>query len=177
MSDFRPGVLVSVLTTEPLDRFLDYKAPEAGLSVGDFVTVPLGPRRVLGVIWGPGEGGFDPARIRTVLEVLDVPPMSPELRDFLTRAAEYTLTPLNQMLRLATRAPGLGAPPGVRHVLRATGREPDRLTDARARVLEVLEGDPDGRYAAGELAALAGVSASVLKGLEAQGVLIRIPEP
>ncbi len=177
MSEFAPGTLVAVLTTEPLDRFLDYKAPEGGLSVGDFVTVPLGPRRVLGVVWGPGEGGFDPAKIRTVLEVLDVPPMSDVMRAFLTKTAEYTLTPLNQMLRLATRAPGLGAPPGMRHVLCRGAADPDRVTDARARVLDVLDAHDGAGFASGELAALAGVSASVLKGLEAQGALIRIPEP
>ncbi|MEM8870398.1 MAG: primosomal protein N', partial [Pseudomonadota bacterium] len=177
MSDFPARALVAVLTTEPIDRFLDYKAPEGGVSVGSYVTVPLGPRRVLGVVWGAGEGGFDPARVRTILDVLDVPPMSAELREFLIRAAEYTLTPMNQMLRLATRAPGLGAAPGVRFVLRPSGHAPDRMTDARARVLDVLEAEPEGRFAPGELAALAGVSGSVLKGLEGQGVLERIPEP
>ncbi len=62
MSDrdaFAPGELVGVLTTQPLDRLLDYRAPEGGCAAGDFVEVPLGPRRVLGVVWGPGEGDFD----------------------------------------------------------------------------------------------------------------------
>jgi primosomal protein N' (replication factor Y) len=52
--------LVGVLTTEPLGRVLDYRAPEGGCGDGDFVEVPLGPRRVLGVVWGPGEGRIDP---------------------------------------------------------------------------------------------------------------------
>ena len=61
---YQAGELVGVLTTEPLGRVLDYKAPEGGCGDGDFVEVPLGPRRVIGVVWGPGEGKFDPARIR-----------------------------------------------------------------------------------------------------------------
>ena len=44
------------------------------------------------------------------------------MRAFLARAADYTLTPLPIMLRLATRAPGLGAPPAARPLLRLTGR-------------------------------------------------------
>ena len=44
--------------------------------------------------------------------------MRDELRGFLTRAADYTLTPLPVMLRLATRAPGLGDPPSMRRVYR-----------------------------------------------------------
>ena len=51
---------------------LDYRAPEGGCGDGDFVEVPLGPRRVLGVVWGKGEGKFDPARIRAVNKVLDL---------------------------------------------------------------------------------------------------------
>ena len=50
------GALVAVLTTQPLDRTLDYKAPEGGAWLGAFVEVPLGPRKVLGVIWGKGRG-------------------------------------------------------------------------------------------------------------------------
>ena len=95
---YEAGELVGVLTTEPLGRILDYKAPDNGCGDGDFVEVPLGPRRVIGVVWGKGEGKFDPAKIRSVVRVLDVPPMRAELRAFLTRAAEYTLTPMSAML-------------------------------------------------------------------------------
>ena len=125
---YGPGDLVGVLTTEPLNRVLDYKAPEGGCGDGDFVEVPLGPRRVLGVVWGPGEGKFDPARIRPVSRVLDAAPMRAELRSFLTRAADYTLTPLSAMLRLATRAPGLGDAVSMRKVYRLAGPVPNQLT-------------------------------------------------
>ena len=34
------------------------------LFLGDFVAVPLGPRRVLGVVWGAGTGDFPPEKLR-----------------------------------------------------------------------------------------------------------------
>jgi primosomal protein N' (replication factor Y) len=135
---FHEGDLVGVLTTQPLDRPLDYKAPEGGCHPGAFVEVPLGPRKVLGVVWGPGAGDYDRSKIRSVIRVLDAAPMRDELREFLTRAADYTLTPMPAMLRLATRAPGLGDPPSMRKVYRLGKTAPDRMTEARARVLEVL---------------------------------------
>ena len=92
---FHESELVSVLTTQPIDRVLDYKAPEGGCFLGAFVEVPLGPRKVLGVVWGAGQGGYDPAKIRSVSRVLDVAPMTRALREFLIRAGEYTLTPLS----------------------------------------------------------------------------------
>ena len=55
-SYFEEGSLVGVLTPEPIDRVLDYRAPEGGCWLGAFVEVPLGPRRVLGVVWGEGKG-------------------------------------------------------------------------------------------------------------------------
>ena len=162
---------MAVLTAEPLDRLLDYRAPEGGCMLGAFVQVPLGPRRVLGVVWGPGEGRFDPAKIRAVQKLLDVPPMREELQEFLTRAGDYTLTPLSQMLRLATRAPGLGDPPSMRKIYRLGAQPPARLTDARARVLQVLQDYGGLAFTMGELSASAGVTSSVIKGLVAQGAL------
>ncbi len=174
---YAAGDLVGVLTTEPLGRVLDYKAPEGGCGDGDFVEVPLGPRRVLGVVWGPGEGRFDPARIRPVSRVLDAAPMRAELRSFLTRAADYTLTPLPAMLRLATRAPGLGDAVSMRKVYRLSGPVPNQLTEARLRVVEALRRFGAAPVTLGELAEEAACGASVIKGLVKLGVIAEADTP
>ena len=171
LSFFDAGDLVSVLTTEPLGRPLDYRAPDGGCFAGAFVEVPLGPRRVLGVVWGGGEGGYDLAKVRPVTRVLDAAPMAEAMRAFLMRAADYTLTPLPAMLRLATRAPGLADPPGPRRVYRRRWAEPDRMTEPRARVMDVLDDYGGAAFTLSELAGLAGVSTSVVKGLVKQGAV------
>jgi primosomal protein N' (replication factor Y) len=168
---FHEGDLVGVLTTQPLDRLLDYKAPEGGCHLGAFVEVPLGPRRVLGVVWGPGQGDFDIARVRSVNRVLDAAPMAPEMREFLGRVADYTLTPMPAMLRLATRAPGLGDAPSMRKVYRLGEGAPDRVTEARTKVLEVLRDYGGLAFTLGELAEIAGVTTSVIKGLVKLGAV------
>ena len=174
---FEDGERVGVLTAQPLDRMLDYRAPPGGCAEGAFVEVPLGPRRVLGVVWGPGQGGFDAAKLRSVARVLDAPPMREEMRLFLARAAEYTLTPMHAMLRLATRAPGLGESPAMRRIYRLGGGDPDRMTDARGRVLAVLRDHGGLAFTLGELAELAGVTTSVVKGLVAQGAVAEDEAP
>ncbi|RLJ60666.1 replication restart DNA helicase PriA [Litoreibacter meonggei] len=168
---FHEGDLVGVVTTQPLDRMLDYKAPEGGCHLGAFVEVPLGPRKVLGVVWGPGKGDFDYAKTRSVIRVLDVPPMRDEMKEFLTRAGLYTLTPLHAMVRLATRSPGLGDPPAMRKVFRMGSGEVDRMTPAREKVLAVLEEFGGLSFTLKELAEQAGVGTSVVKGLAAQGAV------
>jgi len=171
MRQFDEGDLVAVLTTQPLGKPLDYKAPEGGCLEGAFVEVPLGPRKVLGVVWGPGEGGYDPAKVRSILRVLDAAPMDEPMRQFVTRAADYTLTPLPAMLRLATRSPGLGDPPSMRRVYRLGEGEPARMTEARTRVLDTLREMGGLAFTLGELAEAAGVTPSVVKGLVASGAV------
>ena len=168
---FHEGDLVGVLTTQPLDRLLDYTAPEGGCHPGAFVEVPLGPRKVLGVVWGPGKGDYDRTKIRAVIRVLDVAPMRDEMREFLGRAADYTLTPMPAMLRLGTRAPGLGDPQSMRKVYRLGGKDPDRMTGAREKVLGVLRDYGGLSFTLRELAEMAGVGTSVVKGLVKQGAV------
>jgi len=173
MSDgfFHEGDLVGVLTTQPIDRVLDYKAPEGGVMLGAFVEVPLGPRKVIGVVWGKGKGDYDYAKIRSIIRTLDVAPMREEMQAFLSKAAAYTLTPMSAMLRLATRAPGLGDPPSMRKVYRLGTGTPDRETAARTKVMNVLNDYGGLSFTMKELAEMADVGTSVVKGLVKQGVV------
>lgn len=171
------GDLIGVLTTQPLGRALDYRAPEGGCQLGAFVEVPLGPRKVLGVVWGPGQGDYDLSKIRSVMRVLEAAPMRAEMRSFLERAADYTLTPMPAMLRLATRAPGLGDPPSMRKIYRRGPREPDKMTAARRKVLDALSDFGDLAFTLKELAEMAGVGTSVVKGLVVQNAVVEEDSP
>ena len=174
---FEAGELVGVLTPEPLDRVLDYKAPEGGCWLGAFVEVPLGPRKVLGVIWGPGRGDWDIAKVRSVNRVLDVAPMRAEMREFLEKAGAYTLTPMSMMLRLASRVPGLSDPPSMRKIYRLGQGSPDRMTPARQRVIDTLVEYGGLGFTLKELSELAGVTSTVVKGLAKQGVVDEVDTP
>ena len=166
--------MVAVLTSQPLDRLLDYKAPEGGCWQGAFVEVPLGPRKVLCVVWRAGTGGYDAAKIRAVIRVLDVAPMQHSMAEFLRRVSDYTLTPMSKMLRLATRAPGLGDPPSMRQVYRLGAQTEVRMTDARQKVLAVLEEFAELSFTLKELCEAAGVTASVVKGLVKLGAVAEV---
>jgi primosomal protein N' (replication factor Y) len=174
---FEGGARISVLTAEPVGRPLDYLAPEGGCFPGAFVEVPLGPRKVMGVVWGPGDGRFDAARLRPAIRVLDVPPLREELRDFLIRMADYTMTPLPAVLRLATRTPGLFDAPGTRKIYRLGEAAPARMTEAREKVLSVLHDHGGAGFYLSELAQLADVTPQVVKGLAASGVLVEAEQP
>jgi primosomal protein N' (replication factor Y) len=151
----------------------DYRLPP-GLAAppGSFVLVPLGGREVLGVVW---DGAPDPAlaahRLKNVLAVLDAPPMTPALRRFVEWVAQYTLSPPGAVLRMAMSAPAALEPaPARAGWQRAPLPEPVRLTPARQRVLAVLT---EGAVRSGSaLAAAAGVSPGVVRGMADAGLLL-----
>ncbi|MEO1723107.1 MAG: primosomal protein N' [Pseudomonadota bacterium] len=166
-SDARVGVVVPM----PFDTPLDYAVPHGMvLEPGDFVRVTIAGRSSPGVVWGPGEGRLPHAKLKPVGARLDVPPMTDRMRDFIERAADYTLTPIGMMLRLATRVPDLGQAPRMRRVLVPGGAIPERMTEARERVLSAARQAPAG-LTASDLARAAEVTPAVVSGLLKAGAL------
>ena len=103
--------LVSVLIPLGLPGPYDYGVPPGlDIGVGDFVRVPLGPRQVVGVVWGDGEGVTDASKIKPVADRLDVPPLGAELRRFVDWVAHYVMAPPGSVLRQVMRVPAAFEP-------------------------------------------------------------------
>ena len=176
---FGPVPVVPVLLPIPAERPYSYAVPEGmDLRPGDIVQVPLGPRKVAAVVWDePEDAGkpVDPKKLRSVEQKFDCPPITDEMRAFVDWIAHYTVSPPGMVLRMLLRAPGALDPempmPGIRFV----GGEPERMTSARKRVLELVE---DGMaWTRSGLSHAAGVSTSVVDGLMAQGLFEEISIP
>ncbi len=173
---------VSVLLPIPADRPYSYAVPEAmNLVPGDFVQVPLGPRKVAAVVWEPtdDDNPVDPAKLRLVEQRFDCPPLTRAMRDFVDWVAHYTVSPAGMVLRSVLRAPGALDPEAPMEGLRFRGGEPERMTDARRRVLELLHEHEGMAWTRSGLAHAAGTSSSVIDGLSKQGLFepVLIPAP
>ncbi len=164
---------MAVLTRVRLGQLLDYAAPPGGVQTGDYVVVPLGRRHEIGVVWADAVGDIDENRIKPIASRIAVPPMRPDLMMFLERAAEYTLTPLTAMFGRTTRLPAMNERPRSEERYHLTCTPPDRVTQARDRVMTTLSAAQDGSMTAREILLAAKVSASVLRGLEKTGVVER----
>ena len=170
---------IAVLLPLPLTDAYDYKLP-AGVAPedarpGTFVRVPLGSRVVIGVIWGDGRGDVAPGKLREILEILPMPPLSDGLRKLVDWVAAYTLSRRGAVLRMAMSVPAAFEPPRMRTVYRNGSARPERLTPARQRVLDVVADDPP--RSAADLAETAGVSPGVVKGLSDAGALEAVTVP
>jgi primosomal protein N' (replication factor Y) (superfamily II helicase) len=146
---------------------LDYRIPqgmEAGL--GSVVIAPLGPRRLGGVVWEDESfGAPEPVgdnRLRNLLEVVAVPPIAAPLRRLIEWTSAYYMAPPGAVLRMGL--PGVAFADARRPIIeyRLTGAVPARLTAQRQVALDVLIGE---QGTVRELAAKAGVSEAVIRGL------------
>ena len=120
--------------------------------VGSVVVVPLGPRKMLGVIWDEGVFGdeaVDEARLRNVIEVADVPPIQPGLRRLVDWVTDYYLSSHAAVLRMVLSASAALSSGGTITEYRPSGVEPARLTPQRAAALDALVGTAAGAAVGG----------------------------
>ncbi len=162
----RLGVLLPLAAPGPFDYRVDGLDPPP--SPGDFVSVPFRGRVEAGVVWGPSNAALPEAKLKPVLGRLDCPPLSAANRRFIDWVAAYTLSVPGAVLKLAISEPAALQPEAAEILYRASGAKPDRLTPARARVLEAAGATP---WRLVELAAAAGVGPGVVKGLLQVGVI------
>ncbi|MEH6545051.1 MAG: hypothetical protein V7701_01390, partial [Sneathiella sp.] len=168
---------VRVLLPLAIGDVYDYRASEdMGIVLGQFVTVPLGRREITGVVWEEAlNSDFPEARMKDILDILPSPILPDDSRTFVDWVAKYTMQRRGRVLRMAMSVPDALYPKPPRTGYRFTGQQPDKLTPARKRVLEIAaEGSA---FTAADLSNLAAVSSSVVKGLATQAVLERVHLP
>lgn len=173
-----PDNIVAVMVGVAVETPYSYRVPE-GMAVtrGSIVAVPLGPRPVFGVVWGPPKDMVAHNRLKDILHAYDVPPLSEELLQLVDWVSRYTLAAPGMVLRGVLRAPEAFEPDKPIIAYRYTGNGPERMTSARERVIDVVM---DGMaWARPALVGASGVSASVIDGLVKQGTLeqVQLPAP
>lgn len=166
--------IASVLLPMPLPEAFDYAEPEGmGLSVGDQVAAPLGPRLLRGVVVALREGAGGNRPLKPVAERLDEPPLPPGTIEFVEWAARYAVDAPGGPLAIALRGARCPKPRPVK-VVEPTGAQPARPTPARLKVIETARTP----MSPADLARAAGVSSGVVKGLVEEGVLaVRLVAP
>src|SRR5579862_3542816 len=174
---------VSVLLPLPLAGAYDYRVP-SGINVtpGDFVAVPLGRRKLAGVVWGAASGEVAATKIKSIDERLAVPPLPEQLRKLIDWVANYTLSPPGAVLRMAMSVPDALEPPRPLAAFALTDAghaalagDDNALTKARRRILRVAaDGPPD---TAAALAERAACGTGVVRALATAGLLRSVDLP
>lgn len=153
----------------------DYRvASGQNIRPGSYVSVRFGKQRKYGVVWGEGgESGLPARKIKPIDQVLDLPPMPKTMRQFISWVADYTMSPLGSVLKMALSAPDALNPPKLPPRYEWSGMDwPAHLRQTPAR-LALLEAAKSVRHpqTAKALASAAGCSTSGIAALAKAGLL------
>ncbi len=168
-----------ILLPLPLPEAFDYAEPEGlDLSLGDIVIVPLGARRVAGVVLSLRDGAGGNRPLKPVAERWEGARLPVTTLEFVAWAARYAVDAPGLPLAMALR--GLGAPmPAVQRRFVIASPLPQGLmrpTPARGAVLAAAEAyGPAGAASVADLARAAGVSSGVVKAMIERGALRETP--
>ncbi|MDD3183276.1 MAG: primosomal protein N' [Alphaproteobacteria bacterium] len=92
---------VRVLLPLPLGDGYDYLVPpDLSIKIGNFVSVPLGKKESVGVVWAEGSGNVLASKLKPINSVFDLEPLPDVSRSFVDWVAGYTLTPPGSILKM-----------------------------------------------------------------------------
>tara|TARA_A100001015_G_scaffold279378_1_gene340510 strand:+ start:650 stop:2833 length:2184 start_codon:yes stop_codon:yes gene_type:complete len=166
--------VVRVLVPLSLPKLLDYmyqgaKPPK----IGAVVSVQVGTKECHAIVVELPQDA--PKRtLKPAILVEDAPHLPAQMVQFFRWAGRYTLSPPGEPWRAAVIGGKIPLQPTPARKLVVTGHAPERLTQARRKVLELAAGKS---WQAGALAEFCGVSPSVVQGLVQAGALTLEDQP
>jgi primosomal protein N' (replication factor Y) len=169
--------LASVLVPFPIDKSYTYAIPESGHVIpGQYVSVPLGNREVIGVIWDDTTDDVPLDKLKEIIHVYDFTSLSDVHRTFLDWVGRYTMSPRGFVLKMTLAVPGALEPPkpstGYTVDVKITDKTYQGLSPKRKKVLDILEDGVIRR--ASELANEAGCSSSVITSMTKAHLLRKV---
>ncbi len=182
---------VKVLLPIAVGDGYDYIVPMSlgEVRVGDMVRVPLRNAEEIGLVIGAGNSSLPKEKIKPIISaVKNLPPVPEKLLKFMAQVADYTMTPLGNVLSLMIPESKAFEPPknedifcladGWKNAWSALSDA--RKTDAKKRVVECLEDAEKigiNGYAMKDLSSISSASTSVVKGMHGAKILAKKSAP
>ncbi|MGL9778928.1 MAG: replication restart helicase PriA [Wolbachia sp.] len=90
---------VDVLLPLPIDQLFSYAVEEnTEVSVGDYVVVPFGKKRLIGIVWKYGDKSG--RALKFIEQKIDLPNIRPKLIAFAEWVAQYNLIPIGMLAKV-----------------------------------------------------------------------------
>ena len=165
-------MIIGVLLPLPFNEPFDYKI-EGEAVLGELVRVPFGREVHVGVVWKKGKSSnLDESKIKPIMERINFPPLSAELRKFIEFVSGYNMAFAGQVLKMVLSVHQVFDDPKMTVLYELSGKTLAEAklknSDARWRVMDFLKFAPFNRQ---DIAAGAGVGQSVIKAMIDAGVL------
>ncbi len=92
---------IPILLPNIFDHPFTYKSSDTNLKLGDYVEVPFGKTKKIGIVWDEFEKNKNKKYlIKDIIRKLQIPPLNLETINFLKWFSEYNLVPLGMSLKL-----------------------------------------------------------------------------
>ena len=175
MSELFSSQRIQVLLPLPLSGVLDYLVMDDFLvSEGDFVTVTLSGREIQGVVWDSAPENSDVPRekLKYVVRKSELPPLPKTLLKFVEWVAQYTLSPLGSVLKMALSVPRSSDKPKKNTLYKLAASLPEKLTEGRQRVVEAAISDMP--LSVSDWCEIAAVSDGIIRGMIKAGMMTAV---
>ena len=166
-------MIAKVLVSQPIDKNYDYLIPEdMDIEPGNYVLVPLGPRKVLGVVWAVAEESETPTKkIKSILHRYDLRPLPEKSRDFVDWVARYNMIERGNVLKMTVPVEeALEDQKGIPAYTIALLKE--GISPKQKQVVDFLHDGVPRR--ASDITEATGVGAGVIKTLEKEGIVKKV---
>ena len=92
---------IPILLPNIFDHPFTYKSSKENLKLGDYVEVPFGKSKKIGIVWDEFEKNNNKKYlIKNIIRKLEIPPLNLETINFLKWFSEYNLVPIGMSLKL-----------------------------------------------------------------------------
>ena len=92
---------IPILLPNIFDHPFTYKSSGTNLKLGDYVEVPFGKSKKIGIVWDQFEKDKTKKySIKNIIRKLEIPPLNLETINFLKWFSEYNIVPIGMSLKL-----------------------------------------------------------------------------
>ena len=92
---------IPILLPNIFDHPFTYKSSGTNLKFGDYVEVPFGKSKKIGIVWDEFEKNNNKKYLlKNIIRKLEIPPLNLETINFLKWFSEYNLVPIGMSLKL-----------------------------------------------------------------------------
>ena len=92
---------IPILLPNIFDHPFTYKSSKENLKLGDYVEVPFGKSKKIGIVWDEFEKNKNKKYlIKNVIRKLEIPPLDLKTINFLKWFSEYNIVPIGMSLKL-----------------------------------------------------------------------------
>ncbi len=167
---FNAGDVVKVLIPNVVNTGYDYRLT-APAALGDFVSASVMGRKYIGVVYGIGDSGLPPQKIKNINSVLPGRMAVADLQ-WIQKMSNWTLMTPGGVLRLIINVPDAFAPPRMEQLYSFNFDMRARMTDARQAVADAFASNDNEPMTMADIQNIARVSSAVVRTMIKNEILI-----